>query len=100
VPSGRSIEHPAEPHAINDAAMHAKAYDATRALVHHDENPVGAQDDRFASKQIITPQAFLRLTEEREPGRPAESGAGWYRPARMRRTTSLLMGMPKAKAIC
>ncbi len=33
----RSIEHPAQPHAINDAAVHAKAHDAPRKLVHHDE---------------------------------------------------------------
>jgi hypothetical protein len=31
---------------------------------------------------------------------PAESGAGWNRTARMRRTTSLLIGIPKARAIC
>jgi hypothetical protein len=31
---------------------------------------------------------------------PFESGAGGHRAARIRRTTSLLMGMPKAKAIC
>src|SRR5712691_4386893 len=31
---------------------------------------------------------------------PAESGFGWYRAARMRRTTSLLMGIPKARVIC
>jgi hypothetical protein len=31
---------------------------------------------------------------------PAESGPGWYRTARMRRTTSLLTGMPNANVIC
>jgi hypothetical protein len=40
----RSIEHPTQPDAINDAAVHAKAHDATRPLVHHDEHPVCAQD--------------------------------------------------------
>jgi hypothetical protein len=45
-----SIEHPAQPHAIHDVPMYAKAHDATRALVHHDEHPVCAQDGRFASK--------------------------------------------------
>jgi hypothetical protein len=74
VASSRSIEHPAQRHAINDAAMHAKAHDATRALVHHDENPVCAQDDRFASKQIETREAVLRVTKDREPGRPRRVG--------------------------
>src|SRR5713226_6376729 len=71
VTSSRSIEHPAQPHAIHDAAMNAKAHDATRALVHHDENPVRAQYGGFASKQIKTPQTVLRVTEDREPGRPS-----------------------------
>src|ERR1700730_4665686 len=31
---------------------------------------------------------------------PAASGFGRYRTARMRRTTSLLMGIPNARAIC
>ena len=31
---------------------------------------------------------------------PHESGSGWYRTARMRRTTSLSIAMPKARAIC
>src|SRR5712692_7815025 len=47
VASRRAIEHPAQPHAINDAAMNAKAHDTTRTLIHHDENPVCAQYGRF-----------------------------------------------------
>src|SRR5438093_686850 len=69
VPS-RSIEHPAQPDAIHSAAMHAKAHDATCPLVHHDEHPVCAEDGRFASKQIETPQTVFRMTEDREPGWP------------------------------
>ena len=65
--TSRSIEHPAQPDAINDAAMHAKADDATRALIHHDEHPVCAQHGRLASKQIETPQTVLRVTEDCEP---------------------------------
>src|SRR5438105_13661236 len=34
------------------------------------QHPVCAQDGRFASKQIETPQTVLRVTEDREPGRP------------------------------
>ena len=68
--SRRSIEHPAQRHAIHDAAVHAKSDDSTRALVHHDENPDRPQYRGFASKQIETPQTVLRMTEKREPGRP------------------------------
>ena len=94
--SSRSIEHAAQSH---DAAMYAKAHDAACALVHHDEHPVCAQNGRFASKQIETPQTVLRMTDDRQPGRP-ESGSGRYRTTRMRRTTSFVMEMAKAKAIC
>jgi hypothetical protein len=45
-------------------------------------------------------RTVLRVTEDREPGRPSRVRGGWYRTARMRRTTSLLMSMPKANAIC
>src|SRR5713101_6447760 len=69
VAARRSIEHPAQPHAIHDAAVHAKAHDAPRTLVHHDEHPVRAEYSRFASKQVKTPQAVLRVTKDREPGR-------------------------------
>jgi hypothetical protein len=65
------IEHSAQPDAIHDTTMHGKAHDATRAVVHDDENPVGAQDGGFASKQIETPQTVLRVTEDGEPGRPS-----------------------------
>ena len=39
--------------------------------VHNHENPIRLQCDRFASKQIKTPHTVLRVTEEREPGRPS-----------------------------
>jgi hypothetical protein len=32
------VEHPAQRHSIHDAAVDAKTNDATRKLVHHDEN--------------------------------------------------------------
>ena len=50
VPANRSMEHPAQRHSINDAAVDAKPDDATRKLVHHNENPMGSQGCRFASE--------------------------------------------------
>ena len=55
VPANRSLEHPAQGDAVNDAAVDAKSNDATRELVHHDENPVCFQSCRFASEQVTTP---------------------------------------------
>jgi hypothetical protein len=66
----RSIEHVAQCDAIHDATVHAKAHDAPRTVVHHDEHPMCVQDGRFAPKQIKTPQTVLRVTKDREPGRP------------------------------
>ena len=47
----RSIEYSAQPHTVHDTAMHTEAHDATRALVHHHEHPVGAKNERFAPKR-------------------------------------------------
>src|ERR1700704_3986644 len=74
--SSRSIEHAAQPDAVDDAALYAKAHDATRPLVHYDEHPVSAQDRRLASKQIETPQTVLRVTKALEPRRPRRV---WFR---------------------
>lgn len=39
VTAHRSIEHPAQRPTINHAALHAKAHNPTRAVVHHDRGP-------------------------------------------------------------
>jgi hypothetical protein len=79
VATRRAIEHAAQPHAIHGAALHAKAHDATRAVVHYDEHPVGAQDGRFAAKQIETPQTVLGVSKSHQPGRPRQVWS-WIRP--------------------
>ena len=50
VAAGRSIEHVAQRHTIDDAAVHAEAHDAPRTVVHHHEHPMRMQDGRFAPK--------------------------------------------------
>ena len=67
VTTRRSIEHSTQPHAIHGAAVYAKAHNATRAVIHHHEHPVSAEDGRFAPKQINAPQTVLRVPEDREP---------------------------------
>jgi hypothetical protein len=44
------MEHPAQFHSINDAAVGAQTNAATRKLVYHNKNPVGSQRCRFASE--------------------------------------------------
>src|SRR5438034_9450414 len=66
-PANRSVEHPAQSHSINEAAVDAKSNNAPRVLIHHDENPMCSQGCGFARKQIGTPEAVLHVTNESEP---------------------------------
>src|SRR5438132_3877017 len=92
LPANRSMEHPAQRHPIDDAAVDAKPNHATRTLVHYDENPMCSHCGGFAAEQIATPQTILRVAEKREPGwtsrfRPVieRSGYGEQYPCRSRR---------------
>ena len=67
LPSNNSIEHPAKRYPINNAAVTGESHDATRELIHHDENPVCSQCGRFASEQVETPKTVFHVTEESEP---------------------------------
>ena len=49
--ANRSMEHPAQRHPIDDAAVDAKPNHATRTLVHHDENPMCSQCGGFAANK-------------------------------------------------
>ena len=69
LPANRSMKHPAQRHSIHDAAVDAKPDDASRKLVHHNENPMCSQGCRFALEQIAAPQTVLHVTEKGEPGR-------------------------------
>jgi hypothetical protein len=53
--ANRPLKHPAQRDAVNDSAVDTKSNDATRELIHHDENPVCIQSRRFASEQVTTP---------------------------------------------
>ena len=68
LPANRSIEHLAQGRAINDAAPNSKTNNATRELIHHDENPMCSQRCGFTSEQIAAPQTVLDVAEEPEPG--------------------------------
>jgi hypothetical protein len=53
-----------------------QAHDATRKLVHHEENPIGSQRCGFAAEQIAAPQTVLHVAEKGEPGWTLQ---GWDR---------------------
>ena len=69
LPSNRSIEHLTPGRTINDAPPNTKTNDATRELIHHDENPIGLQRCGFTSEQIAAPQTVLHVAKEYEPRR-------------------------------
>src|SRR5262245_17266326 len=51
------------------SALNAKADDPTCEHVHHHHDPMAAQEERFAAKQIDTPQAVLHVPDKAQPGR-------------------------------
>ena len=69
LPGGGSIEHSARRHAIDACGADAKADDTTGEDVHDEQDPMASQDDLFNAKQIDTPDAVLRLSDQGQPGR-------------------------------
>ena len=64
----RSMEHAAQLYSVHGTAVNAKPDDATRELVHHNQDPMGPQAGGLASEQIATPKTVLRMTEKCQPG--------------------------------
>ena len=61
------IEHTAQGGTVDIAGMNAKADNSPCELVHDDQDPVGFEENRFASEQIDAPEAVLHLADEGEP---------------------------------
>jgi hypothetical protein len=70
------IEHPANRGAAEISALNPKANDPTCEYVHHHHDPMAAQEDRFAAKQIDAPQAVLHMPDKAQPGRAIGSSPG------------------------
>ena len=68
-PANGAQEHPAKCETIDGSCLNAKPDDPSGVLVHDHQDPMGPQDDRFASEQIDTPEAVFHLTNEGQPGR-------------------------------
>jgi hypothetical protein len=90
--SNRLIEHSAQRLAIYGSGLTAKSNDPSGELVHDDQHPMRPYRRRLASEEIDAPKAVLCLAQEGQT-----RGVG---PLRIRRTMSLLISIPKAKAIC
>src|SRR5262249_32950716 len=68
-PTDRPLEHSAQCYAVDDATADAKANNAPRELIHHDQHPMRSQSSGLASEQIAAPQAVFAVGEKSEPGR-------------------------------
>ena len=76
LPGDDLVEHPANRGATEISAFNAKANDPTGKHVHHHHDPMAAQMERFAAKQIDAPQAALQMPDKAQPGRAIGSGPG------------------------
>ena len=96
----RLTEHSAQRHAIDGSGVNAKSNDSAGELVHDDQHPMRPYRRRLTSEEIEAPKAVLCVAQKGQPRGP--------RPIRIRpvvsgkdtRTMSLLISIPKAKAIC
>ena len=70
LPSNGAVEHPAKCDTVDGPGMNAEPQDATRVLIHEDQDPVSLQRIRFAPEQIYTPEAVLQVSKESQPGWP------------------------------
>ena len=48
--------------------MDSEPNEATRVLIHDDQDPVSPQPGRFAPEHIETPEAVLQVSNEGQPG--------------------------------
>lgn len=59
-----AIEHAADALAVEDPGVDREADDSPRILIDHRHDPVAAQEQGFAAKEIQAPKAVLRVPEE------------------------------------
>src|SRR5262247_1622274 len=64
-PMDGCVEQAADVSDCDRPAVHADADEATRALVHDHEHPVGPEHDGLAAKEVDAPQAISGVPDER-----------------------------------
>jgi hypothetical protein len=62
--------------AIDGALLHSKANDSPCKLIHHDQDPVGFEQDRFHPKQVQAPKTVFGMAQQREPRRTTHATIG------------------------
>jgi len=74
VSGGGFLEHSAERRSVDGDRLDGEADNPSRILVHHHQDPMSLEADRFSPEQIQAPETILGMTQQRKPGR-AEVGS-------------------------
>jgi hypothetical protein len=61
------VEHAAQVDARDGSRVHADAHQTTGEVIHDHEHPICPQHERFAAKQVHTPEAVGGIADERQP---------------------------------
>src|ERR1039457_6395850 len=75
------VEHATDRHAVEVRRLDAEANDAAREVIHHNHDPIALEHNGFTAEQIDAPQAFLHVSDEREPGGSLISGGRSQMPS-------------------
>ena len=65
------VEHAAKCDSIAGARLDCKANDFPRKVIHHHQDPMGSEKDRFHLKEVRAPEAVFGMAQQREPRRTA-----------------------------
>ena len=68
VSGGGFTEHSAERRSVDGDRLDSEANNPSRILVHHHQDPMSLEADRFRPEQIQTPETILGMTQQRKPG--------------------------------
>src|ERR1017187_3521420 len=61
------VEHATEGYAVYRSCLDRETDDAATKLIHHDQDPMRLEQDRFRPEQVQAPEAVLGMTQEGQP---------------------------------
>ena len=70
------IEHPAQGDSVDGGRLDPKANNSPCKLIHHDQDPMGFEQDRFQPEQVQAPKIVLGMAQQRELRRPSPPRSG------------------------
>jgi hypothetical protein len=70
------IEYSVKCDTFDGARLHPKANGSSRKLIHHNQDPMRFEEDRFHPEQVHAPKAVFGMTKQREPRRATHATIG------------------------